>query len=238
MRQQGKSILKTQPKGGDRNELHGSEPPDGAEIDGRHRRGAKARTTLLRHAMDVASVKGLEGVTIGGLADDLGISKGNITTLFGGKEELQLKTLDGAVEIFIEQVVRPGSAAASPLQRLSRFCESWFDYVDRRVFPGGCMLYATTNEYRARPGPIQDRVNHHRQAWIQLLTSTAQRALDAKELKAGTDVDQLVFELTSYQSLANTAALLGDQALFARARQTSRKRIAAVAHAPARTARG
>jgi AcrR family transcriptional regulator len=222
----------------DRNESHEGEPPDTAEMDGRHRRGAKARTTVLRHAMDVASVKGLEGVTIGGLADDLGISKGNITSLFGGKEELQLRTLDGALDIFIEQVVRPGSAAGSPLQRLHRFCEGWFDIVDRRVFPGGCMLYATTNEYRARPGPIQDRVNHHRNAWTRLLTSTAQRALDAKELKAGADVDQLVFELTSYQSLANTAALLGDQALFARARQTSRKRIASAARVSRKPARG
>jgi AcrR family transcriptional regulator len=237
MRQHVKSILKRQPKGVDRNESSGGEPPDAAEIDGRRRRGAKARTTVLRHAMDVASVKGLEGVTIGGLADDLGISKGNITTLFADKEEMQLKTLDGAVAIFIEQVVRPSSAADSPLQRLSRFCESWFDYVDRRVFPGGCMLYATTNEYRARPGPIQDRVNHHRRAWTKLLTGTAQRALAANELKAGTDVDQLVFELTSYQSLANTAALLGDQALFARARQTSRDRIASAARSPASTTR-
>ena len=100
------------------------------------------------------------------------------------------------------------------------------------------MLYATTNEYRARPGPIQDRVNHHRLAWTRLLTSTAQRALDAKELRAGTDVDQLVFELTSYQSLANTAALLGDEELFARARQTSRKRIASAARLSLKPARG
>ncbi|HKB52419.1 MAG TPA: TetR/AcrR family transcriptional regulator [Ramlibacter sp.] len=218
--------MKAQEKHVDGNESRRRAPPHTAQIDGRHRRGAEARNTVLRHAMDVASIGGLDGVTIGRLADDLGISKGNITTLFASKEELQLKTLDGAVEIFIEEVVRPAMAAVSPLPRLSRLCEAWFEYVDRRVFPGGCMLYATTNEYRARPGPIQDRVNHHRHAWNQLLVSTAQRALEAKELKAGTDVDQLVFELTSYQSLANTAALLGDQALFERARRTSRTRIA------------
>lgn len=202
---------------------------DAVATDGRRIRGDRSRATILARAVNVASTDGLDGLTIGTLASDVGISKGNISVLFGDKEALQLATLDAATEIFVAKVVTPALRHASSLERLRRLSDGWFDYVDCRTFPGGCMLYATANEYRARPGRIQDRVNHHRAAWIRLLTATVRDAQKIGQIRNDVDPDQLVFELTAFQSAANTAALLGDQAAFVRARRTSRERIAAAA---------
>jgi AcrR family transcriptional regulator len=195
--------------------------------DGRRRRGAKARASILARAIDVASTDGLEGLTIGRLASDVGISKGNIAVLFHGKVALQLATLDAATDVFVARVVTPALTGSTPLQRLRALCDGWFDYVQRRTFPGGCMLYATSNEYRARPGAIQDRVKHHREAWHRLLAATIKAAQQAGEIRVDLAASQLVFELTAFQSAANTAALLGDRQTFVRARRSTRERIVA-----------
>jgi AcrR family transcriptional regulator len=184
------------------------------ETDGRRRRGAQARATILDRAMDVASVSGFEGLTVGSLATDLGISKGNITVLFGDKESLQLKTLAAAVDVFSARVITPALAETAPIQRLRRLCHGWFDYVDHRVFPGGCLMYAAISEYRARPGVIQDRVNAYREAWKALLAKTIRDSQMAGEIRADQDVQQLVFKLTAFQATSNTAALLGDVKYF------------------------
>lgn len=188
-------------------------PPSG-ETDGRRLRGAKARAIILDRAMDVASVSGFEGLTVGSLASDLGISKGNITVLFGDKEALQVKTLDAAAEVFSAKVITPSLDEPIPIKRLRRLCHGWFDYVDQRVFPGGCLMYAAINEYRARPGVIQDRVNKCRDAWKALLARTIRDAQTAGEIRADQDVQQLVFKLTAFQATSNTAALLGDVKYF------------------------
>ncbi len=188
--------------------------PSEGETDGRRRRGALARAAILDRAMDVASVAGLGGLTLGSLASDLGISKGNITVLFGDKETLQIKTLDAAVDVFTAKVITPALAETSPAKRLRCLCRGWFDYVDRRVFPGGCLMYAASNEYRTRPGNIQDHVKKYRAAWKALLARTIRDAQKARQINAEQDVDQLVFKLTAFQSAANTASLLGDADYF------------------------
>jgi AcrR family transcriptional regulator len=188
-------------------------PPED-EMDGRRRRGGRARAMILDRAMDVASVSGFEGLTVGSLASDLGISKGNITGLFGDKEALQVKTLETAVEVFIAKVITPALVESTPTRRLRRLCHGWFDYVDQRVFPGGCLMYAAINEYRARPGTIQNRASKYRDSWKALLTRTIRDAQAAGEIRVDQDIPQLVFKLTAFQASSNTAALLGDAAYF------------------------
>src|SRR5258708_39560389 len=129
-----------------------------AETDGRRRRGLKARANVLNRAIDVASKNGLEGLTIGGLATDLDISKGNITILFGDKESLQLRTLDAAMDIFASKVVRPAMTERSPFKRLQKLCNLWFDSVEQRLFAGGGMFAAASDEYLARAGLGHDRI--------------------------------------------------------------------------------
>lgn len=202
-----------------------TEPTDRIE-DGRRRRGAQSRAIILSRAIEISSIEGLEGLTIGRLASDIGISKGNITVLFADKETLQIATLDAAVKVFSAKVVAPLADDKEPSERLQAFCGNWFDYIEQRVFAGGCMLYGTSSEYRARPGKIQDRVNYHKNAWTKLLSATASEAQRRGQIRHDIDVDQLVFELTSFQAAASIAAALGDQPTFLRARRTSRERIA------------
>ena len=194
--------------------------------DGRRRRGAQSRAIILSRAIEISSTEGLGGLTIGRLASDVGISKGNITGLFGDKEALQLATLNAAVEIFRTEVIAPSTDEMEPVKRLQALCDDWYDYVRQRVFPGGCILYGTLSEYRAKPGTIQDQVNHHRNAWTKLLSLTVKQAQQRSQIRLEIDADQMIFELTSFQAAANIAIILGDQLTFLRAHRTSRERIA------------
>ena len=184
---------------------------------------------MLARAVEVASTQGLEGLTIGRLAADLGISKGHLTVLFPSKEALQIATLDTAMARFADEVVARGARARSPLARLGRLCDAWFRYVARRVFPGGCFLYATASEYRARPGLIRDRVRQHRAAWNRRLAAAIREAQHAGRIRKSVDAADLVVELTAYQAGANLAALLGDRAAFRRAERATRERIRGLA---------
>src|SRR5262245_66404248 len=95
--------------------------------DGRLLRGARSRQAILSHAVDVASLEGLTGLTIGRLASDLGVSKSNVQTLFGTKENLQVATAEFAREAFLAAVVHP--ALAEPPPRLPALTEAWLAYV-------------------------------------------------------------------------------------------------------------
>ena len=193
--------------------------------DGRRRRGARKRAAVLERAVEVASTKGLEGLTIGQLAADLGISKGHLTVLFPSKEALQIATLEAAMARFADEVVARGERARSPLTRVGGLCGAWFRYVARRVFPGGCFLYATANEYRARPGPIRDRVRQHRAGWNRRLAAAIRDGQRAGQIRKTIDAAGVVVELTAYQAGENLAALLGDRAAFRRAERATRECI-------------
>src|SRR5215213_7644200 len=102
------------------------------EADGRRRRGNATRESILQAAADLASVEGLEGLTIGRLATELNMSKSGLFAHFGSKEELQLATIDAARQIFVDEVIRPAIESTDPgLERLWRKCDSWLDYAQR-----------------------------------------------------------------------------------------------------------
>jgi AcrR family transcriptional regulator len=120
-----------------------------ARGDRRKERGDKSRAAILKRAMEMAAVLGLEGVTIGRLAADLGVSKGNITALFKSKEILQIATLEAAMNAFDDNMLEAALACPTPLERLQALCEGWFDVAERRPFPGGPILFPASFEYRA-----------------------------------------------------------------------------------------
>lgn len=210
------------------------------ETDGRRIRGEKARLGVLAHSTRIASVEGLEGLTFGRLATEAGVAKGNIQVLFGDKEALQLATLESAVELYRVAVVEPALALARPGERLRALVTGWFQFVQDRVLPGGCFTTAASSEYRARPGPVRDRVNQHRNEARERFETLARAAIAAKELPAGTDPVKLAFDLLAYQAIANVAAAMDDEAQFAMAREHSLACIAAKSqprrHAPVRDA--
>ena len=180
-----------------------------APIDGRRVRGDESRRAILAHAVDTASTDGLEGLTIGRLAEASGHSKSGIATLFGSKEQLQLATIAAAREVFVERVVAP--ARASSERGLSRVCAlitHWLAYSEERVFRGGCFFAAASVEVDARAGAVRDAVVDAMTEWEDYLTRSIEYAVAHGDLPALDDARQLTFELVSFLEAANTRSLL------------------------------
>ena len=172
--------------------------------------GERTRSAILRAAASLATVDGLEGLSIGNLAAAIGMSKSGLYAHFGTKQELQLATVDEAERILTEEVVQPALAASPGLGQLAAACEAFFSYVERRVFPGGCFFAATALEMGARPGPVKERVAAIQSGFTALLRSFAATALEQHELPAREDPDQLAFELYGIMLAADTNFVLHD----------------------------
>jgi AcrR family transcriptional regulator len=203
-----------------------------AEVNGRSERGDRARAQVLAHSTLIASMTGLEGLSMGRVAAEAGVGKGNIQVLFGDKEALQLATLEEAVDLFEAAVVVPAMGKKSPLARLLALVEGWFDFVESRALPGGCFMNAVSNEYRTRPGRIRDQIGKHRSTIRGRLRKLIVEAKEAGELRVDADVEQLVFDLIAIEAAANIAALMGETKEFDRARSTSLDRIRVAMRSP------
>jgi AcrR family transcriptional regulator len=156
----------------------------------------RTRTRIVQHSLSVASVDGLEGLTIGRIATDLGLSKAGVLGHFGTKEGLQLAVVDAASELFAREVSqRVPADRGSGLPRLRGMCEAWVSYLERDVLPGGCFFTAATAEFDGRGGPVRDALAERDALWRRVLAHEARCAVAAGDLPPDTDVDQLVFEL-------------------------------------------
>ncbi|MGH3040694.1 MAG: TetR family transcriptional regulator C-terminal domain-containing protein [Gaiellaceae bacterium] len=181
--------------------------PEKAE---RHRRsdGERSRTAILRAAADLATTHGLEGISIGQLADHVGMSKSGLYAHFGSKEELQLATIETAQEIFDREVIAPAVAVGGGLARVRELCERFLSHVERNVFPGGCFFASAAAELDTRPGPVQDRVAGTLAGWTELLLSGLREAQANGEVERSVGLDQLVFELNALLLQANNMWVL------------------------------
>lgn len=197
------------------------------EARGRAAQGERTRAAILRVAVDVSSCEGLEGLTIGRLATELGMSKSGLFAHFGSKEELQLATIDAAREIFIDEVIRPVVESTEPgLERLWRKCDSWLDYAQRGVFKGGCFFAAASSEFDGRPGPVRDRIAEVMVEWLAGIERAVREAQSAGHLEASAEARQLAFEFNALGLGANWAfQLYGDIKAFTRAREAIRYRL-------------
>lgn len=195
------------------------------EARARRPRGLRTRRAILRKAVNIASVEGLEGLTIGKLASALGISKSGLFAHFGSKEDLQCAAVDEAREIFVEIVVRPASQFEG-LRRLRSLCENWIAYGEDRVFPGGCFFSAASLEFDDRPGRVRDRIVGLMQRWLGNLEQTAREAQAAGEIRKEVDVRQLAFEIQALAMGANwSSRLFRDPTIFRSVRKAILGRI-------------
>jgi AcrR family transcriptional regulator len=205
-------------------------PPPGPGGERRTRApGDRSRARVLEHAAALATLEGLDGVSIARLAAATGMPKSSVYVLFGSKEELQLATIDAARASFIRHVVTPAFVStATARQRLQRLCDGYLDYVEQRIFPGGCFFVTASAEMGGRHGPVRDRVALYQNQWRQLLSDATRDAHAAHELTPGADPDQLAFELGAILAGANIAAVLhDDNTIIDRARQAIRARLGA-----------
>ena len=191
----------------------------------RRPRGLKTRQAILGKAVNLASVEGLEGLTIGKLASALRISKSGLFAHFGSKEDLQCAVVEAAREIFVEKVVRP-TYEFRGLKRLQALCENWLSYGEGKVFPGGCFFSAASLEFDDRPGRVRDRIVELMKKWLGNLEHAARDAQLGGEIKSEVDVRQLAFEIQALAMGANwSSRLFRDPSAFRLIRGAILRRI-------------
>jgi AcrR family transcriptional regulator len=202
----------------------------GVDEDGRRARGRRTRESILEAAVDLASVEGLDGLTIGRLANELGMSKSGLFAHFGSKEELQLAAIDTARDIYVREVIAPAREAERGLPRLVSLMDHWLDYLRNEVFKGGCFFDATRNEYDSRqPGPVRDAIKADFASWLEILANRVRAAQAAGHLDPDADPDQLAFELDALGGAANVRYQLdGNEIAFERARAAIHARLGAL----------
>ena len=188
---------------------------------------AETRAEVTRAAAERASVEGLEGLTIGGLAGETEMRKSSVYSLFGSKRELQQAALDAAVEQFRVEVWDPVADEPPGLPRLLALCDSWLDYHRREAMPGGCFLTTATIEYDARPGPMRDAIAETMTRWLGVLEREAATAIDAGDLPADTDRADIAFQLNALAAAASYGFHLSrDPEVIERARRSMRRGLA------------
>jgi AcrR family transcriptional regulator len=175
-------------------------------------KGAGTRAAILDRAVDLASVQGLEGLTIGHLAAELEMSKSGLFAHFGSKQELQLATVDAAARRFRDAVVAPALEEPEGAPRLRAVAEGYLAHLDGGAYAGGCFWAATSAEYDDRPGPVREAISAALDAWLGELERQARIAGSAEP-------GRFAFELYAVIMGANSRfRLSGDRAVFAYAR--------------------
>ena len=193
-----------------------------SDSPGRRRRsnGLRTRAAILDAATRLASVDGVQGLTLGRLAAELGVSKSGLFAHFGSKEQLQLDTIDAALEIFGREVIAPAEEAPEGLERLEALLAAYFGYLERWVFPGGCFFAGLLAEIDAQAGAVHQRVMEIERSWIREFTGYAGAAQRLGQLRADVDLEQLTFELYACMELTNYHfVLFRDPAVLERGRR-------------------
>ena len=200
-------------------------------------KGERTRQSILERAVDLASLEGLEGLTIGRLAEDLRMSKSGLFAHFGSKEDLQLATIQAAAARYVAEIFTPALNEPRGYPRLFAICSSWLSYVRRGVFPGGCFFVAASFEFDGRPGVVRDRVRELMDEWFGALEKAIRMAQDEGHLDPSVDAAQLAFELNALLIGANFSFhLRNDADALDRAERAVRARLDAVRSASYSTA--
>jgi len=190
--------------------------------------GEQTYAAILDAAVRLASVEGLSALSIGRLAQDVGVSKSGLYAHFGSKRQLQLDVIESARGIFEREVIEPGLGAEAGLAQLEALCEAYLSYIERWVFPGGCFFAGMLAEFDARSGVPHDAVAEDQREWVKLLEGIAGEAQQRGELRDDTDAAQLVFDVTAPVQLANYYFVLyRDGTVLDHARVSIRTAIAA-----------
>ena len=188
--------------------------------------GERSHHAILRGATELATLEGLEGLSIAGLADHIGMSKSGLYAHFGSKEELQLATIEKAQEIFDREVTRPALEQPEGLARVLGMADAYLSYLERRVFPGGCFFAAAGAEFATREGRVKQKLQEFATEGMRGLAETIRDAQARGEIDGSKDADQLAFEIDALLHGANAGFLLtGDSEPLERARKASRDRL-------------
>jgi AcrR family transcriptional regulator len=197
--------------------------------------GERSRNAILREAAQLATVEGIAGLSIGRLAESVGMSKSGLFAHFGSKEELQLATIDAANALFSEHVIDPAIAAPTGLERLQGLLDEFLAHVEGDVFTGGCFFASVAAEMDTRPGPVRDRAVQVVGEWGRHLETAIRDAQAEGAIEETEDPLQLAFELNAYLLIANAQFVISHESTpIGRARDAIEGRLArATAASPA-----
>lgn len=155
------------------------------------------REAILTHAARLAGRRGLEGLTIGGLAAELRMSKSGLFAHFGSKESLQLAVLETLADSFREQIVRPAFRAPRGEPRIRALFENWLRWAEANEMQGGCPFVQVSAEFDDQPGPVHDLIETAQQEWLAGLAESARRAQAEGHFRPGLIPEQFAFEFYS-----------------------------------------
>lgn len=190
-------------------------------------KGEQTRTLIIDTALRKASVLGIHGLSIGGLADQLQLSKSGLFSHFGSKEALQQAVLEALVERFTREVISPVLQIQDGLERIRGLYQRFIRWMDDNHRPGGCPILALSFELDSRPGPLRDYVAAQQGRWMEVIRRVARKCVDQGQFRADLDVDQFAFEFQGIAFVLNYARqLLGDRSAPDRARAAFERLIA------------
>jgi AcrR family transcriptional regulator len=180
--------------------------------------GERSHREILRAAAQLASVEGLEGLSIAALAEHVGLSKSGLFAHFRSKEELQLETIGTAAEIFTDEVIRPALERPEGVARVRALVTGFLGHVRRRTFPGGCFFASVASEVDGHPGRVRDRIAAVQREWVGLFERCVVEAQRHGEVDRAADPKQVAFEVNAMLAGAHGTFLLqGDAAVLDRA---------------------
>ncbi|MGD2135738.1 MAG: TetR/AcrR family transcriptional regulator [Gemmatimonadales bacterium] len=196
-------------------------------------RGSTTKTAILSDALDLASIEGLEGLSIGELASRTGMSKSGLFAHFGSKEELQLATLKAGVERFIAIVIKPALQEPRGLARIAALFHNWLAWASGAGPRGGCVLLAASVEWDDKEGPVRDYLVGTQSEWLGFLAEAAHLAVGTGEFRRDLDVMQFAHELNAiYLNFHLATRLLRDPDARARAERAFARLLRDARHAP------
>jgi AcrR family transcriptional regulator len=195
-------------------------------IDGRRVRGDRSRRAILEAAASLASVEGLEGLTLGRLAEHLGISKSGVYAHFGSKEELQLATIRAAVDMYGRDVMGKAMTAPLGIPRILAFADTFLAYIQHGPFPGGCFFIASFLDPATLRPPVKEALARAQRELLDFMTENARVAQAAGDLPADTDAGELAFEIDAVLVGADVNyRLFDDPVRLERAADALRRRL-------------
>jgi AcrR family transcriptional regulator len=173
-------------------------------------KGEQTRTAILDEAVGLASRVGFSALTIGQLAESIGMSKSGLFAHFNSKEALQLETLERGRERFTDLVVRPTLAAPRGVARVRALTDSWLVW-ETEALQGGCIFVTGSIEYDDQPGPMREALVRNQRDWAEFIETVVRTAVSEGDFRADLDVQQLVFSLQGlHYAFHHAARLLRD----------------------------
>ena len=160
-------------------------------------KGQTTRHAILERAVRLATQTGLEGLTIGRLAADLGLSKSGLFAHFRSKEALQIQVLDAAAERFVDEVVRPALRERRGEPRLRAMFDRWLAWTKSNSGPGGCLFVAAAAELDDRPGPVRERLVSLQRTWLEILGIAYRTGVEERHFRADVEPEQFAHDVYS-----------------------------------------